>query len=119
MDIKKLKASLQLAQIRLKSNPSEDNEAIYQEAKSAYEFALDPEKKTEEEQLPPALPQKTVTKPIANNPLKKTVTVKQTATPAAAPETNQQEQIPATPQQQDPQENQETIQTNQPENPEV
>jgi hypothetical protein len=121
VDIKKLKASLQLAQIRLKSNQSEENEAIYQEAKNAYEFALDPEKKMEEDQLPPAPIVKPATKPIVNNPLKKTATVKQAVAPEPVQpaELIQQDQNPVIPQQTDPQENQETSQTNQPENPEV
>lgn len=47
MDIKKLKASFQLAQLRANSDPSETNLSILQQAKEDYENALDPEKKTD------------------------------------------------------------------------
>jgi hypothetical protein len=51
MDIKKLKASFQLAQLRANSDPSETNLTILKQKKEDYENALDPEKKTENEPL--------------------------------------------------------------------
>ena len=46
MDIKQLKSTMKLAELRAKTNPSDDNVAILKAATEAYELALDPEKKT-------------------------------------------------------------------------
>ena len=47
MDIKKLKANYQIAQLRAGSDPSESNLAILEQARQEYEAALDPELSTE------------------------------------------------------------------------
>ncbi|CAG4992127.1 hypothetical protein DYBT9275_00899 [Dyadobacter sp. CECT 9275] len=79
MDIKKLKANYQIAQLRAGSDPSEANLAILEQARQEYEAALDPEseKKMEDQDLDPEpdSDQDPQIQPITNNPLKTTQSV--------------------------------------------
>lgn len=92
MDIKQLKAAVQLAKLRVGSDPSDANKAKLEHAQNEYDNALNPEKKTEDEVNPDKLPQpskpastkpaapkaapaKPKTEPLENHPLKTTRTV--------------------------------------------
>lgn len=76
MDLIKLKASLQMAQLRAGADDSEDNLAILKDAQEAYDFAANPENEKKTEEKKDQAPIKTVIKEITNNPLKKTTTLK-------------------------------------------
>lgn len=92
MDIKQLKAAVQLAKLRVGSDPSDANKAKLEHAQNEYDNALNPEKKTEDEPNPNKQPEtpKSATKaaapakpkteplerqPLENHPLKTTRTV--------------------------------------------
>ncbi|MGN7887395.1 hypothetical protein [Dyadobacter sp. 22481] len=92
MDIKQLKAAVQLAKLRVGSDPSDANKAKLEHAQNEYDNALNPEKKTatvetEDEPNPDKQPQplkpaatkaaqaKPKTEPLENHPLKTTRTV--------------------------------------------
>lgn len=57
MDIKQLKAAVQLAKLRVGSDPSDANKAKLEYAQNEYDNALNPEKKTEDEENPGKQPQ--------------------------------------------------------------
>lgn len=97
MDIKQLKAAVQLAKLRVGSDPSDANKAKLENAQNEYDNALNPtvdtaEKKTDDEvnpdkqpqpskpastkpAAPKAAPAKPKTEPLENHPLKTTRTV--------------------------------------------
>ena len=85
MDIKQLKAAVQLAKLRVGSDPSDANKAKLEHAQNEYDNAHNPETKTEHEPNPnkqPVTPNPTTNAapetpkpdPLENHPLKTTRT---------------------------------------------